>query len=268
MSHSNGAGRGIACGNVRDVDERSNPLRRLSRGRTDPGDSRLRHGADLLARNKPETAEQVFRSVLAEFPDSAIGYAMLAMALSDQGRGRDALFSADFAVARDPRLALAHAARACALETMGMTWEAEMEGRQAVALAPTDPNRHSELAGIVGRAGRYQEALDITNRGLSLNPQHLPSLHCRALALVSLGRTEEARQVLSSALLEDLDLAQLRASVGLALEGKGDMPQAAIEYREALRLDPSVSAARDGLRRLEGRYQRLLPARLRRKGGA
>ena len=77
--------------------------------------------------------------VLAEFPDSAMAHAMLAMALADQGRGRDALFSADFAVARDPNLALAHAARACALETMGMTWEAEMESRQAVALAPTDP---------------------------------------------------------------------------------------------------------------------------------
>jgi tetratricopeptide (TPR) repeat protein len=203
--------------------------------------------------------------VLEEFPDSAMAHAMLAMALSDQGRGRDALFSADFAVARDPNLSMAHAARACALETMGMTWEAEMESRQAVALAPTDPNRHSDLAGIVGRAGKYQEALEITSRGLSLNPQHLPSLHCRALALVSLGRTEEAGQVLSSALLEDLDLAQLRASIGLALESKHDAKGAAAEYREALRLDPSVSAARDGLRRLEGRYQRLLPARLKRR---
>jgi tetratricopeptide (TPR) repeat protein len=192
---------------------------------------------------------------------------MLAMALSDQGRGRDALFSADFAVARDPRLALAHAARACALETMGMTWEAEMEGRQAVALAPTDPNRHSDLAGIVGRAGRYQEALDITSRGLSLNPQHLPSIHCRALALVSLGRTEEAAQVLSSALLEDLDLAQLRASIGLALESQKNHSGAAAEYREALRLDPSVTMAREGLHRLEGRYSKFVPARLRRRKG-
>jgi len=247
------------------VETRPNSVRGSGGKRADPSDSRLKHGADLLARHRPETAEQVFREVLAEFPDSAIAHAMLAMALSDQDRGRDALFSADFAVARDPRLALAHAARACALETMGMTWEAEMESRQAVALAPTDPNRHSDLAGIVGRAGRYQEALDITSRGLSLNPQHLPSLHCRALALVSLGRTEEAQQVLSSALLEDLDLAQLRASVGLALESKRDTKRAAAEYREALRLDPSVSTARDGLRRLEGRYSKLIPPRLRRK---
>jgi len=243
---------------------RSVSIRRFG-SRTDPGDARLKHGADLLAKHKPETAEQVFRSVLFEFPDSAIANAMLAMALADQGRGRDALFSADFAVARDPHLSLAHAARACALETMGLTWEAEMESRQAVALAPTDPNRHSDLAGIVGRAGRYQEALEITSKALSLNPQHLPSLHCRALALVSLGRGEDAERVLASALLEDLDLAQLRASVGLALESQGNRAGAMDQYREALRLDVNAPLAREGIRRIEGRYSRIIPSKLRRK---
>jgi tetratricopeptide (TPR) repeat protein len=247
------------------MEARPSSGRRWIGSRTDPSDSRLKHGAELLARHKPETAEQVFRTVLTEFPDSAVANAMLAMALADQGRGRDALFSADFAIARDPHLSLAHASRACALETMGLTWEAEMESRQAVALAPTDPNRHSDLAGIVGRAGRYQEALEITSKGLSLNPQHLPSIHCRALALVSLGRTADADEVLASALLEDLDLAQLRASVGLALEAQGNTADAAVQYREALRLDPSIELAKTGLRRLEGRYSKLLPARLRRK---
>lgn len=222
------------------------------------------HGADLLARHKPETAEQVLRTVLSEFPDSAVASAMLAMALADQSRGRDALFRADFAVARNPELAIAHAARACALEAMGLTKEAEMESRQAVALAPTDPDRYSDLAGILGRVGRYREALEITGRGLSLNPQHLPSLHCRALALVSLGRTEDAERVLSSALLEGSDLAQLRASVGLALESRNDVAGATAQYREALLLDPATDMARDGLRRIEGRYSRFLPARLRR----
>jgi hypothetical protein len=73
--------------------------------------------------------------------------------------------------------------------------------------------------------------------------------------------------VLASALLEDLDLAQLRASVGLALEGKGDTAGATSQYREALRLDDSTALARDGLRRLEGRYSRFIPSMLRRKKG-
>jgi tetratricopeptide (TPR) repeat protein len=234
--------------------------------RDDRGDARLKHGADLLAQNKPDSAARVFRAVLKEFPDSAIGYALLAMALADMGRGRDALFSAELALARDPHLALSHAARACALEAMGQPWEAEMECRQAVACAPNDPNRYSDLAGIVGRSGRYKEALDITSKGLSLNPQHLPSLHCRALALVSLGRPDDAFDVLDSALLEDEDLAQLHASIGVVLEAKGDLDRAAEEFRQSLLRDPAVKEARDGLARLASRRNRLLPTNWLRKG--
>jgi protein O-GlcNAc transferase len=234
-------------------------------GRAGAGDSRLGQGAQLLAQNKPETAETVFREVLEAFPESAVAHALLAMALADQRRGRDSLQAADRAVALNPHLALSHAARACALEASGLVWEAEMEGRQAVALAPTDPNRHSDLAGIVGRAGRYGEALDITTRGLSLNPQHLPSLHCRAQALVSLGRVDDAQDLLAAALLEDPDLAQLHASIGLLLEDRGDLGRAADEFREAIRLDNSVMTAHEGLRRVDSPHRRLRPGNWRRR---
>lgn len=240
--------------------------RAFDKNRSDVNDSRLEQGADLLARNRSEAAEQTFRDVLRSFPDSSVAHALLAMALADQNRSHDSLKASDQAIKLNPHLALAHAARACALETLGMAWEAEMEGRQAVALAPTDPNRHSDLAGIVGRAGRFGEALDITGKGLSLNPQHLPSLHCRALALVSLGRTDEAQEVLTSALLEDPDLAQLHASIGYALESHGELERAGDEYREAIRLDNSVMQAHEGLKRLKSRGRRLLPVGWRRKG--
>jgi tetratricopeptide (TPR) repeat protein len=224
----------------------------------------LDRGADLLARGKPRPAERIFRAVIGSFPDSAVAHSLLAMALADQGRSHDSLKSADEAIRLDSRLALAHAARACALEAIGVPWQAEMEGRQAVALAPTDPNRHSDLAGIVGRAGRYPEALDITSRSLTLNPGHLPSLHCRALALVSLGRADEARELMATAMLEDPDLAQIHASIGLLLEGNGHLAQAAEEYRTALSLDTAVDTAREGLRRLEARYLTLPPMKWRR----
>ena len=238
----------------------------FEKDRSDIDDVRLNQGADMLARNRPEKAEQTFRVVLGSFPASAVAHALLAMALADQNRGRASLQAADAAIRLNAHLALSHAARACAFETLGLSWEAEMEGRQAVALAPTDPNRHSDLAGIVGRAGRHGEALDITARGLLLNPQHLPSLHCRARALVSLGRTDEAQELLTSALLEDPDLAQLHASIGLLLESRNDTLRAADEFREAIRLDDSVTIAREGLRRLNSPYRRLRPANWRRKG--
>jgi Tfp pilus assembly protein PilF len=80
--------------------------------RADVADARLEQGADLLSRNKPETAEQTFRQVLESFPDSAVGHALLAMALADQNRSLDSLRASDQAIKLNPRLALAHAARA------------------------------------------------------------------------------------------------------------------------------------------------------------
>ena len=247
------------------MDFRSALDRGYEKVRSDAPESGLDHGARLLARGKPEGAERVFRDVLEDFPDSAVAHALLSLALADQRRGREAMGAASDAIGIDPRLALAHAARAGAFELLGYAWEAEMEGRQAVALAPTDPNRQSDLAGIVQRAGRHSEALDITARGLSLNPSHLPSLHCRARALVSLGRVDEAQELLDAAFLDDPDLAALRTSIAGVLEKEGHRGRAADEYREALRLDKSVDVARHGLRRLDPPYRRLLPTNWRRK---
>jgi tetratricopeptide (TPR) repeat protein len=223
-------------------------------------EGRLRRGSNLLAEGNPEAAEKLFRSALDGFADSAIAHALLAMALADQNKSREAMGAAADAVALNPRLALAHAARACALEARGLPWDAEMEARQALALTPTDPNRHSDLAGVVGRAGRHTEALELTARGLALNPQHVPSLRYRALTLVWLGRPDEGQEVLAAALLENHDLARLHAGLGLALEDRGDLLRAAEEFGEALELDNSVMKDRSRLRRLNSSYSRLTPS--------
>jgi tetratricopeptide (TPR) repeat protein len=232
------------------------------RSRTGDGDDegRLRRGANLLAEGKPDAAERIFRAALDDFADSAVVHALLSMALADQNKNREAMGAAADAIALNPRLALAHAARACAMEAAGLPWDAEMECRQALALTPTDPNRHSDLAGVVGRAGRHAEALDITAKGLALNPQHVPSLRNRTLTLVWLGRSDEAQEVLEAALLENEDLAQLHAGLGLALEDRGDRLRAAEEFGQAQALDASVLKDRGRLRRLNTSFSRLTPS--------
>ena len=87
-------------------------------GHVDAADARLRRGADQLATGKASLAEATFRAVIEAFPESAIAHALLAMSLADQDRGREALHAADEAIRLNSHLALAHAARACALEAL------------------------------------------------------------------------------------------------------------------------------------------------------
>jgi hypothetical protein len=61
-------------------------------------------------------------------------------------------------------------------------------------------------------------------------------------------------------------MAQLHASIGLALEHRGDRLRAAEEFQQAILLDNSVLTAHDGIGRLNSRYRRLLRAGWRRWG--
>ena len=59
-------------------------------------DARLDQGADLLARNKPETAEAVFRAVLESFPKSAACTIVMSgvLSMSDPSRNSHLGFGA------------------------------------------------------------------------------------------------------------------------------------------------------------------------------
>jgi tetratricopeptide (TPR) repeat protein len=213
----------------------------------------------LIVSGRPELAERMIRTVLGEAPNSAIGNALLAMALADRGRGTEAVPAADQAIRLNPNLPLAHAARFRAMQAIGRPWDAELSARKALELDPAEPNRYANLGEAMLRWGRHDEALAVSRQGLRLDPRHLPCLHVQALALVFLNRAEEADAALSAALLEAPALAVLHAAVGRALEQQGHIDAAAGEYREALRLDASEAMALKGLHRVTSWYARLRP---------
>jgi tetratricopeptide (TPR) repeat protein len=221
---------------------------------------RLQQAAELIAADRLDLAEKQIKSVLAGYPNLAVAHALMGMALAGLGRGTEAIDAADQAIRLDPNLSLAHTARFRALRKLGLPWGAELEARRALELDPDEPNRMSDLAGAMMQWGRYDEALSVCLQGLRLNPRHLPNLHVQALTLVFLGRVDEARATLGAALVEAPSLAALHAAVGLALEQQGDLQGAAIEYREALRLDAGGAMAKRGLRRTTAWYSRVTPS--------
>src|SRR5262249_32603614 len=111
------------------------------------------------------------------------------------------------------------------------------------------------LASVELGRRRWAEALAAAERGLALDPEHAGCTNLRAMALVQLGRKEDAAQTLGSALAKDPENAVTHANQGWTLLHRGDHRGALAHFREALRLDPELEWARAGIvEALKARY--------------
>lgn len=154
----------------------------------------------------------LWQAAVRAAPESTIARRELAIALAGRGRGREALaeLEAMASVARDP--AEKHHARALWLLAAGRAAEAAAEAEQAVRLRPDPAFRRDH-----------------------------------GVALVKAGRWEEAVAVLEPLARAELEAADPRYWLGLALAGAGRLPEAAQALREACRLAPGDAAAREAL---------------------
>ena len=84
-------------------------------------------------------------------------------------------------------------------------------------------------------------------RGLAIDPEHNVCTNLRAMALVQLGRKDEAAETLGSALANDPENALTHANQGWALLHQGDHQRALEHFREALRIDPELEWAQAGI---------------------
>ncbi|MFG2163479.1 tetratricopeptide repeat protein [Micromonospora chersina] len=178
--------------------------------------------AQLLAElGRYDEAAEELDAALAGHPGNAEALTMLARVHLAADRSAEALPVAEAAVAAAPGALSPLVARGFALVDLGRWKAAASTGDQLLALGPDDAYAQRSAAAILAGARNGQPALDAAWRGVELAPE-----------------TGQAHLVLGlvAARLELYDLAE-RA------------------YREALRLDPEVAAARHdtGVIRLEQR---------------
>lgn len=201
----------------------------------------LAHGESLLDLGRFAEAAQRFGDVLAHDPDSVPALIGLGLALSAQGRHRDAEDAVRRAVscepdnvaahhaltdvlcgAADPEAALESAERALGLGTASWVshynksrallrfgpdraWEALASARIAVQLAPHAADAHNVLGLCLGRLRKNSQAESAFRHALSLNPEH-----------------EHAQQNLASL---QLDIFELGTAVETLTRGLASSPQ-------------------------------------------
>jgi serine/threonine protein kinase/lipoprotein NlpI len=150
--------------------------------------------------------------------------------------------------------------RAAYLSQLGRDDEAKAAREEAARIAPASARDHYLLALGHSRAGRYAEAAAELDRAVVLNPRHYWSWALRGLCHQHLGEHTLAVADYSQCLGQAPE-AWVHWNRGVAFYALGQRAEAVRDSDAALRLDPSLEAARwnRGLALLEmGRYAEAL----------
>ena len=201
----------------------------------------------LLQQSRPELAEREFRQALLADPNDPLAHAFLSLCLTDQDKLEPATQEAQAAIVAGPDLPLAHLALAVALRQRNRLDDARTAIREAIRLDPEDADPWGELAQIEFNRRDWKAALEAAETGLEIDPEDTACNNMRAMALVKLGRRDEAGATIDAALARDPDDPVTHANQGWTLLHAGEPRKAMEHFREALRLDPSSEWAKAGI---------------------
>lgn len=105
------------------------------------------------------------------------------------------------ALSLDPQLAFAHLAHGNVLEVADFDWRgAEAEYRQALALAPRDPESQFDLGNLLATIGKVQEAIALTREALGAEPLRARWYNSLAHYLSGVHRLDEAEKAIRKAI--------------------------------------------------------------------
>jgi Flp pilus assembly protein TadD len=175
----------VGCGGgtqlIRDDQEYQSVLQRVDQKTRGPLTA-LREGQELSSEQSQALYEalQDIDALIAFAPDKYGLYILRSLALRGQGRSAEAhraleqaLLLAPAEPSEEDKVALSQALTQLAADAFDKhDWKgAEQYSRQAVELAPNDPEAHVNLASALVQLGRTKDARTSASRALGLDPQ-------------------------------------------------------------------------------------------------
>jgi tetratricopeptide (TPR) repeat protein len=208
---------------------------------------RFQRALILQQQHRYADAAAELRQVLAGDPHDPGAHALLALCLVEQEDLKGATGEAQQAVGLAPDLPMAHYALGLTLLRRNWLDEAKAAAQECVRLDAFNPAHFALLAAIEMEGRNWPAALEQAENGLALDPDHSWSTNLRAMALVKLGRRDEASAAMGEALSRNPESAIGHANQGWTLLHRGDHRQAMVHFKEALRLDPNLDWAKAGM---------------------
>lgn len=200
-------------------------------------------------------AREYFEKAIGEEPEYAPAYSGLARYYTEMTRfnampSLDALpkgmAAARKALELDESIAEAHAALGEII--LGLEWDwtgAERHFRQAVQLAPNDALIRQPFASVLSRQGRFDEAYELLQEALDLDPLSKPAMNALAHVYYFARRTREALDTCQRILEIDSTYMQALGCLGLtlALLGRYDESLGPMAACRRLSRDSAISLA-------------------------
>ena len=204
-------------------------------------------GAILKALGRFEEAEAHLRRASALNPQGQDAYMNLGAVLYEQGRYEEALEATRIAVEQASDFSQAHTNLAEILSELGRYDEAMDALAQAVALDPS-PSQTAELHFLMGQMawenGQSETAAEHYMHTLEADPNHAEALHWLATLRAQQQRYEEMLELLQRFIALYPNDAATYSNMGIALVFLGRNDEALQRFDQALSLDPTLENAR------------------------
>jgi len=206
------------------------------------------HGQVAFWRN----SVAVYERALAVTTDNPYIESSLGSLLTNRGQFDQALPHLSNAARLDPSSARARIDLGRALDKQGDRKGALAVYDEAARLIhPDDATNYFYLGVSMAQAQQLARALDYFNKSLELDPNNFAAHANAAIALMGLGRAQEAIPHFESLTRSNPKSPIAHNNLGNALAAVGRLPEARAEFAQALQLDPDFQPARRNLDRID-----------------
>lgn len=120
--------------------------------------------------------------------------------------------------------------------------------QQSQSMDPWFVENYGLMSHVLLERKNFQEALDMANEGLAIEPENITCLNARSIALNKMRKTADAIDTMHNALAQDPDNAYTHCTVGWNYLEKGQHKTATRHFKEALRINPQMHNAQEGLK--------------------
>lgn len=202
----------------------------------------------LLQHKKPSEAEKQLIQIIRHDPQHAQAFSLLARCKYEQKKFAEGIDATKTAIALAADVDYYHYLLSFGYYQVNQHQQAIEQLNTAIRLNPYTADYFGLLSLILLEEKDFKKALNAANEGLAIDGESIACLNARSTALNKLQQTDDAMETMRNALDKDPENDFTHTTIGWNLLEKGKNKEAAVHFKEALRINPELEGARTGLK--------------------